>query len=406
MKKTEKMFRRLIMVFALLVFVATAAGVTSLDAQAAAKKPTKITLKATTKSIGINGKSTISVKSVTPAKASKKVTFKSSNKNVATVSSKGVVTGKKAGKATITATSKVNKKAKATIKITVKDEVAGDLVISASELKQKIKDGESLILVDARGIGNKKETVKNAITMDWKQISHSELTDGTKIGEAGYARSLSASQMSKALGKLGLGLKDQIILFSDGYASGGWGDDGRVAWQLRQCGYKNVKIVNGGLTAMKKAGIATQTGPSKPKKKTVKISKVDTTSHDITTEQLKMNYSEYKIVDVRSDAEYKGAALYGATTGGRLKGAIHISLAELFNKNGTLKNRSKLEKMFADAGLKKTDKIVVYCSGGIRSGYVQLILQELGYAKSYNYAESTYRWGNTASAGTADLWEQ
>jgi thiosulfate/3-mercaptopyruvate sulfurtransferase len=343
---------------------------------------------------------------VTPAKASKKVSFKSSNAKVAKVNSKGVVTGLKAGKATITATSTVNKKVKASIKITVKDEVAGDLVISASELKQKIKDGESLILVDTRGINSSKETAKNAITINWKQISHSELTDGTKSGEAGYARSLSASRMSKKLGALGLGVKDQIILFSDAHGSGGWGDDGRVAWQLIQCGYKNVKIVNGGLTAMKKAGIATQTGPSTPKKKTVNISKVDTTSHDITTEKLIKNYSDYKIIDVRADAEYNGEVLYGETSGGHLKGAIHIRFTDLFNKNGTLKSRTKLNKMFAAAGLKKTDKIVTYCTGGIRSAYMQLILQELGYTKSYNYAESAYRWSNTSSAGTADLWEK
>lgn len=52
--------------------------------------------------------------------ASKKVTWKSSKKKVATVSSKGVVTGKKKGTAKITATSKANKKKKCTIKVKVK----------------------------------------------------------------------------------------------------------------------------------------------------------------------------------------------------------------------------------------------------------------------------------------------
>lgn len=47
----------------------------------------------------------------------KKVTFKSSNKKVATVSKKGVITGKKAGKATITISSG-SKKVK--VKVTVK----------------------------------------------------------------------------------------------------------------------------------------------------------------------------------------------------------------------------------------------------------------------------------------------
>lgn len=74
----------------------------------------------------------------------KKVTYKSSNKKVATVSSKGIVTAKKKGTVTITAISKSNKKAKATTKITV-----GKVVTSLSfkEGKSKtLKEGASLTL--------------------------------------------------------------------------------------------------------------------------------------------------------------------------------------------------------------------------------------------------------------------
>lgn len=56
----------------------------------------------------------------TPSNATNKgVTWSTSNKNIATVSAKGVVTGKKPGTVTITATSKENKKIKATCKIEV-----------------------------------------------------------------------------------------------------------------------------------------------------------------------------------------------------------------------------------------------------------------------------------------------
>ena len=67
---------------------------TSVPAQAASKAPKSLSVKVTTKTVDIKGKSTISVKSVKPANASKAVTYKSSNKKIATVSSKGVVKGK------------------------------------------------------------------------------------------------------------------------------------------------------------------------------------------------------------------------------------------------------------------------------------------------------------------------
>lgn len=403
-----KLFKRIAVFASALVIGVAAAGAVGVHADAAAKKPTKITLSKSKATIGVKDKLKVAVKSVKPSGASKTVTFKSSNSKVAKVSTKGVITGVKKGSATITATSKVNKKVKAKVKVTVKDVFTGSYVISANNLKYKIDAKEKLILVDTRGTETIKKagkgTAKGAITMVWQQISRSPITDGTVAGKAGFARTLSAGKVSKQLSALGLGKNDQIILFSDGHKSGGWGDDGRVAWQLIQCGYKNVKIVNGGLTAMKKAGIPTQKEPSQPKKKTVKVSKVDTKSHDITTEELKAHYSEYKVVDVRADEEYNGEKLYGETSGGHLKDAIHIRFTDMFNKDGSLKTNAQLTAMFEKAGLKKTDKIVTYCTGGIRSGYMQLVLQMCGFENSYNYAESAYRWSNYKDAGTADLW--
>lgn len=82
------------------------------DAFAASKKPKKIYVTPTKKTLTVGKKVKIKVKTVKPKKASKSVKYKSSNKKIATVSSKGVVTAKKAGKTTITVTSKKNKKRK------------------------------------------------------------------------------------------------------------------------------------------------------------------------------------------------------------------------------------------------------------------------------------------------------
>ena len=86
----------------------------------AASKPKQIKLNAKKKTLTVGQKFTLKVKKVKPSKASKKVTWKSSRKSVATVSRKGIVKAKKVGSTTITATSKGNKKVKATCRITVK----------------------------------------------------------------------------------------------------------------------------------------------------------------------------------------------------------------------------------------------------------------------------------------------
>ena len=117
----KNIMRRALAVILSLAMVLTIVNIPAPQVQAATKKPTKITLKTTYKTVDVGGTVTVSVKKVSPADASKSVTYKSSNKKVATVTSKGVVTGKKAGTVTITATSKATSKVKATIKLTVKD---------------------------------------------------------------------------------------------------------------------------------------------------------------------------------------------------------------------------------------------------------------------------------------------
>lgn len=79
------------------------------------KKPT-VTLSKKSASVKVGKTTTIKVKSTYPSKET--VTYKSSNKKVATVDKKGKVTGKKAGKAKITVTSKSG--GKTTFTVTVK----------------------------------------------------------------------------------------------------------------------------------------------------------------------------------------------------------------------------------------------------------------------------------------------
>lgn len=90
----------------------------------AASKPKKITMNKKKVTLEAGKTFKLKVKKVTPKKASKAVTYKSSKKKVATVNKKGVIKGKSAGTAKITVTSKKNKKVKAKVTVTVKKKQA------------------------------------------------------------------------------------------------------------------------------------------------------------------------------------------------------------------------------------------------------------------------------------------
>ncbi|MDO5293769.1 MAG: Ig-like domain-containing protein [bacterium] len=88
---------------------------------AATRKPTKITLTEKKITLYVKQSTTLKVKSVSPARASKSVTWKSSNSRVATVNSRGKITAKRSGSATITAYSRYNRRVKVSCKVTVKN---------------------------------------------------------------------------------------------------------------------------------------------------------------------------------------------------------------------------------------------------------------------------------------------
>jgi thiosulfate/3-mercaptopyruvate sulfurtransferase len=195
--------------------------------------------------------------------------------------------------------------------------------------------------------------------------------------------------LSARLGALGLDKNKQIITL--GHTLKGWGEDARIAWELRAAGYENVRIVNGGIDALFDAGAEKQSAASDPVPCEVTVDDLDKT-HVMETSELAANFDQYKIVDVRTDDEYNGATKYGEAKGGHIKGAVFVPYLDLFQKDGTLKTNDEITAMFEAQGVNKTDRVVAYCTGGIRSAYVQMVLEMCGYETTFNYDQSYWNW--------------
>lgn len=260
----------------------------------------------------------------------------------------------------------------------------GEYVVSADYVKENLSD---IIVVDARGEDEaKKGTVKGAIATTWQYLATCE--DGA-AGDPNWGCILDTARLSERLSALGLSKDAEIVLFSN--AEKGWGEDGRIAWELIAAGYEKVKMVDGGIKALEAAGVEMEKGAATPTACEVTVDAIDET-HVINTDELKSIYAEVKVVDVREDKEYDGKTLYGEANGGHLPGAIHIKYTDLFNRDSTLKSNEELTKVFEEAGLSKEDHIVTYCTGGIRSAYMQLVMEMCGFENCENYDESFYRW--------------
>lgn len=264
----------------------------------------------------------------------------------------------------------------------------GDYLITAKEAVEKVGSSD-VIFLDCRGVETaKKGTAKGAAATDWQSLCTCDESYGSQ-GDEGWGKIPEPADLAQRLSALGLSKDKEIILL--GETLDGWGEDARVLWELRAAGYPDLKMVDGGYSAFAAAGAETQKGVSELESVEVTIDSIDHT-HVMETEELQANYDAYVIVDVRTDEEYEGAVKYDEAQGGHLPGAIHIRYTDLFREDGTLRSVEDIESMLTDAGISKDDKIVTYCTGGIRSAYAQLVFEMAGYENTWNYDQSFWRW--------------
>lgn len=265
-------------------------------------------------------------------------------------------------------------------------QAAVDLMITAQEALALMAD-DNVIFLDCTDSAEK-GTVKGAVATSWQELC----TCSDEYGQAGdddWGKIPEAADLAGRLGALGLDKNKEIVAL--GHTLDGWGEDARIAWELRAAGYENVKIVDGGIDAMFDAGAEKQSGGSEPVPCEVIVDSIDNT-HVMDTEELVNNFDQYKIVDVRTEKEYNGATKYGEARGGHIKGAVLIPYLDLFESDGTLKPLSEITEMYEAQGIARTDKVVTYCTGGIRSAYAQMVLEMCGFENTYNYDQSYWNW--------------
>jgi len=292
-----------------------------------------------------------------------------------------------AGVAGCAKTSQEPQKSTEKLKAVAADQVKGQLFVDANWLKSNL---DKVIVLDVRTAEDYQAGhIPGAIHSPWQSLANMK----GKPGDPGWGTLLPAKELAAKLGSMGINGEKAVITYA---APPGWGEDGRVLWVLNMAGIKNVKMLDGGWKAWQ--GIKGEESQDAPKPATVKYTITGLDQNlNVTTDYIKANQKNIKIVDVRSDKEYQGATDFGEARGGHLPGAISLPFEKIYNKDGMIKSTDELNKIFADAGLTPEDEIVTYCTKGIRSGYMAMVMRNLGFNKAHNYDASYYEWAGNAA---------
>lgn len=259
-------------------------------------------------------------------------------------------------------------------------------VYSVDKLKENY---DSVIVLDARTQEEyDKGHLPNAVRATWQEWSNVDVDQAS----GDWAHIKSYDELSTIFGNLGIDGTKPVVIYTDTQA--GWGEEGRQLWTFRVFGLTDTYILNGGIKAWKDAGgevttdattITPVTGPTaNPNEDLI-----------VETDYVAKNLDTLKILDTREDAEYAGTKNYGEKTNGRIPNSKHIWFKDFYNADGTLLTPAQIRARVEALGYTTDDEIILYCTGGIRSGFTTIILQAAGFTKARNYNVSFSGWAGT-----------
>ena len=210
--------------------------------------------------------------------------------------------------------------------------------------------------------------IVGAVRADWHGAAHGGLKSGTlgdpKVAAAYYAE---------------LGVDTDRAVLVVGAWDEGWGEEGRVAWDLLYLGHPDVYVLRGGMKAwdQKKAYIPDVPAMGHFEPEPHAQYRVDRT-HIITTDQV-----QPIVLDVREPDEFAGARKYGEARGGHIPGATNRPWKSFLGIDSD---------DYAPVSPDSDVPIVVYCTGGVRSAMVAIALMDEGFVDVRNYDGGWWDW--------------
>lgn len=201
------------------------------------------------------------------------------------------------------------------------------------------------------------------------------------------------------LGAIGLSGKETAVFYEDAMNSG-YGQSCRGYYLLTWLGYPKVKVLNGGFSAWKAAGLPVSTAAVTPVPATfptgLKQADVMLTKEDVAAAL----GSDTVLLDVRDVDEWIGdsSSPYGkdfAPRKGRLPGAKWIEWYRFMKPSAqgpVFKSPDEVRAECATAGIAPDDTVYLYCFKGARASNTFLALKQAGFQDVRMYFGSWNEW--------------
>jgi len=185
-----------------------------------------------------------------------------------------------------------------------------------------------------------------------------------------------ADMFASRMQKLGLGDGSRIVLYDDSDVK----TSGRAWYMLTMFGAHNVAILDGGLAKWKAEGRPLECGTQllRPRHYTAWQDRGKVRSKA----QMLANLHSHaeQVVDARDSGRFTGEVpdFRPGVPSGHIPGSVNLPFYDLYNADGTFKDKAGLRAAFEKAGVDLGRPVVTSCGGGVTAAILCFALHLLG----------------------------
>jgi len=196
-----------------------------------------------------------------------------------------------------------------------------------------------------------------------------------------------AESFGHAMERLGIGRADRVVVYDNSplhTAARGW-------FMLRQFGADQVAILDGGLQKWIAEGRPTDAGEAETGPASFEA---DWTSAIVTKAEILAGLAT-PLLDARGRPRFEGSEAdpRPGVAAGHIPGARNLPFAELYNADGTFKDREALRRLFETAGIDPARPFVASCGSGVTANSLIFAAHLLGNDQARLYDGSWSEWG-------------
>ena len=196
-------------------------------------------------------------------------------------------------------------------------------------------------------------------------------------------------EFAAAMGRFGVGDKSRVVLYST--TTPQWA--ARVWWMLRNYGFDNAAVLNGGFPKWARERRPVETGSAKPRPPAKFVVREDRELM-VGQEAVKGAIGDAAICTINALSREQHAGTGGNNYGrpGRIAGSVNVPAASLIDATtGTFLPASEIRAKFDAAGAFGR-RAITYCGGGIAASTDALALVILGHPDVRLYDASMSEW--------------